>query len=218
MPKTILKLTQADKEKLSILERPFWEIPCFHEVLRSMQSKRIGPKEGPRIRDNLIQAMQKKHDEETFLTIDALKTFDDGWISLHHYAIGFFGSLTKETEWAWELEYYPRFGAWIKANGFEGWEEFSKWPPQLAGVYHLRRYGNSELTSLNFDDTPARAMLYETLHENSLGTLGQLAALSPVELYELMKKSPFSHHDKQWSDVRDFLKKHYLKIHTVLEE
>lgn len=218
MPKTILKLTEADQEKLTILEKPFWELPCFHEVLRSMGSCRLGSKQGPRIRDNLVQALQRKHAEVPFLTIDALKTFSGGWINFHHDAIGFFGSLTKETELAWELVYYPRFGVWIKDNGFEGWEEFSKWPPQLAGVYHLRRYGNTNLTDLNFDDTPARAMLYETLHENSSTTLEQLAVLSPVELYALMEKSPFRHHDKQWSDVRDFLKKYYLKIHTMLEE
>lgn len=225
MPRTILRLTDEDRETLALLGMPFHELSFLQEAGSQELVKRAGiaKKATPTVRRNrhFLECIRNQHKAEPCLVLDVIQA--KGYWDFHKRITGdgFREASIEQIPYhsLWKNFYEPQFRLWQDDFRLVGFGDFKRWPQHLAGWHHLKKYGQNGLLNLDFDRASmGRALLYEILHEQNITTLTDLAAIPLNELYAHMKASKFSDVDEQLRDVQDFLRGFYVRIETVMEE
>lgn len=224
MPKTVLRLTEAELIKVAFLGIPVEAllsrlhadtdlIARIHETQRWGFRSRISKK----ARERFLQTVNKQLEAEPCTVGEALQTKEVferiTGLKRHRHQ-----TKMSEEENTWHTHSSHLFTKWLQDYELEQFQSWDNYPTHLAAYYHLSEYGSHDLCSLRFDTTLVLALLYEVLHREGIRTLGALAALSVPQLYGYIKQSHHDNEDFSFQAVRAFLRYYHLSLETVIDE
>jgi len=223
MPKTTLCLNAEERVKVGLLRSPFVDLPFFNNIendlvqrARELYKKRRDSVYcfNKDIRARFCRVMREHLHTQPCTILEAMQS-EEAYTRLTGREPEYWPEDASEKCW-WHC-YKPLFEAWQVDHGLEIFTSWDQAPGQIAGYYHLQEYGDQDLRTLKFDEPMALALLYDFLHAARVNTLAQLAALSMTELYHFIRQCGYSQENETLRQVRMFLRRHNVEVHTVIE-